>query len=83
MLTAHAHAGEKDHKHPLSARHVFCGQRRARLFNRNTGNGGSCDFVCIKKRTRYANCHDRPSTWRRSNTASPRSTDASNSLPPP
>ena len=59
MLTAHAHAGEKDRKHTHYLRGtIFCGQCGARLvFSRNTGNGGAYDsFVCTKKRTRSANC---------------------------
>jgi len=59
VLTAHAHAGEKDRKHLHYLRGtIFCGGCGGRLiFSRNIGNGGSYDyFICPKRPTKTARC---------------------------
>ncbi len=59
ILAAHAHAGEKDRKHPHYLRgSIFCGGCGARLvYSRNRGRGGIYEyFFCVKKKTKANNC---------------------------
>ena len=59
VLTAHAHAGEKDRTHTHYLRGtIFCGGCGKRLiFSRNVGRGGAYDyFLCPKRRSDTVHC---------------------------
>ena len=62
VLAAHAHAGEKDRKHPHYLRgSIFCSDCGGRLiYSEQKGRGGTyVYFWCVKRKTKANNCHRR------------------------